>query len=543
MNKSEEPRIGAFRATAETHSVHNVVPVFEDYNAWAGDPSLRQAMKMLGGEALGEVLSDYGAHTGSAAMIARGFTANAHPPVLYTHDRVGQRIDRVDYHPAYHELMADAIGRGIHALPWDGTGSHLERAAMLYLQTQVEQGHGCPLTMTFASVPVLRQVPEIADTWLPRVLSRHYDPRDLPIERKRGATIGMAMTEKQGGSDVRANTTFAQPVSEPGSGRLYELVGHKYFMSAPMCDGFLTLAQTEEGLSCFLVPRWCPDGQKNRLYLQRLKNKLGNISNASSEVEFRAAQGWLIGEQGRGVATILEMVALTRFDCTVASAAAMRQAFVQARHHCEYREAFGARLSEQPLMRAVLTDLELESDAALALSLRLAAALDRAAEPAERALFRLGAALGKYRVCKQVPAHNHEAMECIGGSGVMDEHLCARLYREAPINAIWEGSGNVQCLDILRILERTPDCLADWRLRVSEARSEVPALAALMASVDELLGLDAPTLVYHGRRLGDLLALGLQTVCLSQLLSPARARLFAESRLQAGRGNYGSFGV
>ena len=346
------------------------------------------------------------------------------------------------------------------------------------MQTQVEAGHGCPITMTFASVPCLKAELDLAAAWLPKITARIYDPRNLPVDHKHGVTIGMAMTEKQGGSDVRANTTRAIPVGVEGPGQAYELVGHKYFVSAPMCDAFLVLAQAPGGLSCFLVPRWRPDGTKNPLQVVRLKRKMGNVSNASSETELRGALGWMVGSEGRGVATIIEMVAMTRFDCMIGSSAGMRMAVSQAIDHCRQRKAFGALLIDQPIMAAVLADLAIEAEAALTLTMRIARALDHRADPHEDALVRLGTAIGKYWICKRAPAHAYEALECIGGSGVMEDSPMPRLYREAPVNAIWEGSGNVQCLDIARAIQRSPQTLDAYFAEVGSARGEARARRA-----------------------------------------------------------------
>jgi len=447
---------------AETHAVENVPPPLQDSNLWLEDAALREAVGAFGGEWGEAQLVQFGQACGSPERIEWGRQANENPPRLHTHDRYGHRIDEVEYHPAYHRLMAVAREQRLHSLPWVETrsGAHVVRAARLYLQTQVEAGHGCPVVMTFACVPTLNKQPEIAGQWLPRITNPVYDPSNRVDHEKAGLTIGMAMTEKQGGSDVRANSTRAHPVGRHGPGELYELVGHKFFVSAPMSDGFLMLAYSDGGLSCFLVPRWRPDGTKNPIQINQLKQKMGNVSNASCETELRGALGWMIGEEGRGVANILEMVALTRFDCAVASAAGMRQAVAQALHHCQYRSAFGARLADQPLMQNVLADLALEAEAATWLGLRLAHAVDRAStDEAEGLLLRIGTAIGKYWNCKRVPGHAYEAMECIGGSGVMETTIMPRLYREAPVNAIWEGSGNVQSLDVLRAIRRTPETL------------------------------------------------------------------------------------
>jgi putative acyl-CoA dehydrogenase len=385
--------------------------------------------------------------------------------------------------------------------------------------------------MSFAAIPTLRKQPDIARVWEPLVTGRHYDPRNVPVAHKRGATIGMAMTEKQGGSDVRANTTRAYPTGKGGPGQPYELVGHKYFVSAPMCDGFLVLAYAPGGLSCFLLPRWRPDGSKNPLQIQQLKNKMGNVSNASSETELRGALAWLIGEEGRGVANILEMVALTRFDCMIASAAGMRQAVAQSLHHCFQREVFGRTLAQQPLMQNVLADLALESEAALALAMRIARALDRAEGDAREALLvRLGTAVGKYWICKRAPGHAYEAMECIGGSGVMETGIMPRLYREAPINAIWEGSGNVQCLDMLRAMARSPGVLDAF---LAEAEGAVGRHAGFDRYLAELKAELARSedLEYRARSLMERMALTLQASLLLRTGDEAVAGGFCESRL------------
>ena len=365
--------------------------------------------------------------------------------------------------------MKASIEDGLHSSPWTdpGEGAHVARAARSYMHTQVEAGHGCPITMTFAATPCLKLQGDLAAQWLPKIQARVYDPRNIPADEKQGVTIGMAMTEKQGGSDVRANTTRAIPVGAEGGGQAYELVGHKFFVSAPMCDAFLVLAQAPGGLSCFLVPRWRPDGTKNPLQIIRLKRKMGNVSNASSETELRGALGWMVGSEGRGVATIIEMVAMTRFDCMIGSSAGMRMAVSQAIDHCRQRKAFGAFLVDQPLMTAVLADLAIEAEAALTLTMRIARALDHRDDPHEDALVRLGSAIGKYWICKRTPGHAYEALECLGGSGVMEDSPMPRLYREAPVNAIWEGSGNVQCLDIARAIQRSPQTLQAYFAEVS----------------------------------------------------------------------------
>jgi putative acyl-CoA dehydrogenase len=390
--------------------------------------------------------------------------------------------------------------------------------------------------MTFAATPSLRLQPDIAENWLPKVLSTVYDPRNIPFAQKDGATIGMAMTEKQGGSDVRANTTRAVDVG----GGAYEITGHKYFVSAPMCDAFLTLAQTPAGLTCFLAPRWRPDGSKNEIEFIRLKRKMGNVSNASSETEWRGALGWRIGPEGRGVPTIIEMVAMTRFDCMVGSSAGMRRAVAEAIDHASQRKTFGALLVDQPIMRDVLADLALEAEASLALSLRMARALDSRGDAHEDRLVRLGTALGKYWICKRAPMHAYEAMECIGGSGVMEDSPMPRLYREAPVNAIWEGSGNVQCLDVLRAIQRTPETLEAYFAEVDAARGGHPALDAHIGALKDDLR-DVNDFEAHARDLCDRLALGLQASVVVRSAPGAVADAFCRSRLESrGAHHYGA---
>jgi putative acyl-CoA dehydrogenase len=429
--------------------------------------------------------------------------------------------------------MQQAIEHGLHASPWTNPqqGAHVVRAAKTYMQSQVEAGHGCPITMTFACTPTFLKQPNIAKEWLPKIHSRHYDPSNRPHFEKAGLTIGMGMTEKQGGSDVRANTTKAFPISHRGAGEAYELVGHKWFLSAPMCDGFLVLAHAEGGLSCFLVPRWRPDGTKNPLQVQQLKDKMGNVSNASTEVEFRNAYAWLIGEEGRGVANILEMVALTRFDCMVGSSAGMRQAVSQIIHHCQHRSAFGHHLIDQPLMQNVLADLALESEASMALSFRMAKALDNmTSDEHEANLLRLGTAVGKYWICKRTPHHAYEAMECIGGAAVMEDCIMPRLYREAPINAIWEGSGNVQCLDVLRAMNKTPASLDAFKAELYSAQGKNTtydnALTKTMKQFSQITDFQV-----EGRIIVEKLAKLLQASVLINTGNEQVSDMFCEARL------------
>jgi putative acyl-CoA dehydrogenase len=531
---------------AETHAVENVPPPLEDYDSWQNDAALREAVTAFGGGWGEPRLAEFGVASGSAERIGWGRQANENPPRLHTHDRYGHRVDEVEYHPAYHQLMTVAKANYLHALPWveRRAGTNVVRAALLYLQSQVEAGHGCPVVMTFACVPTLNKQPDIAAQWLPGITNPHYDPRNRVYTEKRGLTVGMAMTEKQGGSDVRANSTQALPLGAEGPGRTYELVGHKYFVSAPMSDAFLMLAYTERGLSCFLVPRWRPDGSRNALQIIRLKDKMGNVSNASCETELRGALGWMIGAEGRGVANIIEMVALTRFDCAVTSAAGMRQAAVQALHHCAYRSAFGARLAEQPLMQSVLADLALEAEAATWLGLRLAQALDRAEEDEGEALLaRIGTAVAKYWNCKRAPGHAYEAMECIGGSGVMETTMMPRLYREAPVNAIWEGSGNVQCLDVLRAMHKSPETRDALLQEIGRAAGGHPALDAHLDALGRHLA-EATTAPGRARSIVAGLALAWQASLLIQAGNAAVSDAYCAARLDGhGAAHHGLYGA
>jgi len=443
--------------TYRTHDVDNQPPEFAGRNLWADDRALQEAVEREGAAAFSPRLHAYGVQAGSD-LLRLSFDAHRDRPRLRTHDRFGHRIDVVEFHPNYHAVMSAAIAHGATGLSWSDArpGSHVARAALSYLHGQVEPGSSCPLTMTHAAVPVLRHEAALRE-WADKAVAPHYDPRDVPMQAKGGITLGMGMTEKQGGSDVRANTTRAMPA---GDGE-YTLLGHKWFFSAPMSDAFLVLAQAPGGLTCFLMPRWRPDGTKNALRLVRLKDKLGDWSNASSEVEFDEAWARRVGEEGRGVATIIEMVMLTRLDCMLGSAALMRMALAQAVHHARHRRAFGRRLVEHALMQNVLADLAIESEASLALSLRVARAVDRARQgDGEAAFARIATAIGKFHVCKRAPAFVNEAQECLGGAGYVEESLLPRLYRQAPLNSIWEGSGNIQCLDVLRALSREPEAHA-----------------------------------------------------------------------------------
>lgn len=523
---------GLWHAPAETHEVINTSRELENYNAFVADPSLRDALAVYGIDKDDPGLTAFGALTGSADLIKQGFLANDNKPVFHTHDRFGNRTDLVEYHPAYHSLMDISIGHGLHCLPWTDkrSNANVYRAGHSYLMAQVDAGHGCPITMTFACVPTLLKQPDIAREWLPKVTARHYDPRNVSWQEKAGITIGMAMTEKQGGSDVRANTTRAFPLGAGGPGQAYSLVGHKFFMSAPMCDAFLVLAYTDKGLSCFLMPRWCPDGSKNSFFIQRLKNKMGNVSNASSEVEFRGALAWLIGDEGRGVANILEMVALTRFDCIIGSASGMRQGVAQAVFHCAHRAAFGKRLIDQPLMRNVLADLAVESDAALHLGLRVGHALDQRNDEQQAAFLRMATAVGKYWICKRAPGHAYEAMECIGGSGVMENSMMPRLYREAPINTIWEGSGNVQCLDVMRAMEKSPECVEALFAELALTQGQDADLDRCVTAIKQGLARN-DDMEWRARSVVEDMALALQASLLIRHGNAATAEAFVATRL------------
>ena len=541
--KDNENYPKAAQILASTHKVENQPPVLENYNQYLQDQALVEAVKREGATWAEQSLIDFGATTGSREKIAWGFQANSNKPTFASHSQYGERIDEVSFHPAYHQFMRDSKAQQLHALPWleNKAGANVKRAALYYLQTQAEAGHLCPITMTHACIATLRKQPSLAKEWQDKILNPIYDPRNIPHSEKNGLTIGMAMTEKQGGSDVRTNSTTAYPIGRTGAGECYELVGHKYFVSAPMSDGFLMLAQTQGGISCFLVPRWRPDGSKNPLQLTQLKDKMGNVSNASSETELRGAFGWLIGEEGRGIANILEMVALTRFDCMIGSAAGMRQAVTQITHHCHYRAAFGKPLSQQPLMQNVLADLTLEAEAALAFSMRIARAQDCAKnDPVEAMLVRLSTAIGKYWICKRTPAHAYESMECIGGSGVMENSMMPRLYRDAPINTIWEGSGNVQCLDVLRAIHKAPESLEAVFSLVNQAKGEHVLLDQAINALPVMFN-DKATLEYRARAITEHLALTMQAAILVQSGNALISDAFIQARLDNTKGHvYGT---
>ncbi|MGK4591353.1 acyl-CoA dehydrogenase family protein [Amycolatopsis sp. w19] len=510
-----------------THEVTNQVPPLAEYDV-AADPALLEGLERAGaGWAVAEVHA-LGRLAGSEQAQEWGRLVNENEPVLRTHDRVGNRIDEVEFHPYWHELMDVAVSYGLHAAPWRDPrpGAHAARAAKMYVWGQVDAGHTCPISMTYAAVPALRFNPELSARYEPMLAATEYDFGLREPSSKRGLIAGMSMTEKQGGSDVRANTTTARPLGD-GS---YVIVGHKWFTSAPMSDMFLTLAQAPGGLSCFLLPRVLPDGSRNGIRLQRLKDKLGNRSNASSEIEYDDAIGWLVGEEGRGVRTIIEMVNNTRLDCAVGSAAGMRYGAVRAIHHARHRRAFGANLVDQPLMGNVLADLVVESEAATTVGMRLASATDRPEDEQEQAFRRLGLAVTKYWVCKRGPSHAVEALECLGGNGYVEESGMPRLYREAPLMSIWEGSGNVAALDALRAMAKQPESVAAYFTEVEQASGADARLDDAVGRLRKELS-DLSDIEYRARRLVESMALVLQGSLLVRHGTPAVADAFCASRL------------
>jgi len=521
--------------------VLNQPPPLEGRNLFDDNLPLIEALGREGAGWAHERAREVGAFWGGEPM-GWGFQANDNPPGLRTHDRYGNRIDEVDFHPAWHWLMRRGVADELHALPWrtHRAGAHAARAALYMCAIQAEAGFACPITMTFAAVPALQTQPDLAAEWVPLLTSTEYDSRLHRASDKPGALCGMAMTERQGGSDVRANTTAARPVNGGGPGGEYEIDGHKWFCSAPMCDLFLVLAQAEEGLSCFALPRVLEDGSRNGFHLQRLKDKLGNRSNASSEVEFHAAWGRMVGEPGRGVPTIIEMVNHTRLDCVVGTAGGMRAAVANATWHAAHREAFGRRLADQPLMRNVLADLALESEAATVLAMRLARAYDESDDESSLHFKRLATAVAKYWVCKRAPNHAFEALECLGGNGYVEASGMPRLYREAPLSSIWEGSGNVMCLDVLRALARSPVGLESYLAEVELAAGADQRLdrfvAALRAEFEDLAGIEA-----RARRVVERMALALQASLLVRHAPAAVSDTFCASRLDGDSGQeYGT---
>jgi putative acyl-CoA dehydrogenase len=522
-----------------THEVLNQAPPLEGYNLFLADPVLDTATAREGAKESRDLLVEFGERTGSADYHRWGFEANRNEPVLVTHDRYGHRVDRVDFHPAWHSLMETAVGNGHHSLPWEQDapeGAHVIRAALTYMSGQIEAGHNCPISMTASAIPVLRTTPGVAGEWLPGVLSREYDLSFAPAQDKKGLLMGMGMTEKQGGSDVRANTTRAVPLSGSGPGAEYLLTGHKWFVSAPMCDAFLVLAQAPGGLSCFLLPRWAPDGELNAFHIQRLKDKLGNRSNASSEVELDEAWAVMVGEEGRGVPTIIEMVNGTRLDCVIGSAALMRQAVFQAAWHVAHRSAFDAKLVDKPLMRNVVADLELETEVASLMMVRLAAAFDGGEiDPTEAAMKRIALPIAKYWVTKRCSEVVREALECLGGNGYVEESIMPRLYRESPVNAIWEGSGNVIALDVLRAAAKSPESLEMFIADLETTADTDPRLDQAIIKARDSID-ESKDLEFEARRIVEALALAWGGSLLARHGDEAGLSVFAASRLD---GDYG----
>ena len=511
------------------HEVTNQPPPLVAYSLLDANPPLLEGLRRLAPSAEATTRA-FGVRVASEEVQTWALEANRNPPVLRTHDRYGNRSDTVDFHPSWHALLTTSVGQGLHA-PWanPSPSAQLERAADYLLMAEIEAGHGCPVTMTFASIPALSKQPEVLGVWRDKILSREYDRRFLPLSEKRGALIGMGMTEKQGGSDVRANSTRAI-----ADGAAYRLTGHKWFCSAPMCDAFLMLAQTDKGLTCFLVPRFLPDGSKNRILMQRLKDKLGNRSNASSEIELQDTWAQRVGDEGRGVPTIIEMASHTRFDCVLGSSGLIHQALSQAAHHVRHRAAFGRMLAEQPLMRSVIADLAVESEAATLLALRLASAYD---DPAQTAFRRVATAIAKYWVCKRAITTVFEAMECLGGAGYVEESVMPRLYREAPVNSIWEGSGNVMCLDVLRALNKEPETADALRAELATARGVDARYDAFIAALDdELVRPDEAA----ARRLVGRIAVALQAAQLLRFGHKDAAAIFCATRLGEMPGTFGA---
>ena len=518
----------------------NQPPILENYNFFTSDAALQNAVETNGGAWNNKKATKFGAILGSAETLELGNLANKNPPVLKTHDRFGNRLDYVGFHPAYHELMKTGIENETHSLSWTckKRGAYVARSGLAFMKQQVDEGTSCPLTMTFAVVPSLKIEPEIAAEWLPRVLSKEYDARFIPASEKRGATFGMAMTEPQGGSDVRANITFAEKLNANGE---YKITGRKWFCSAPMSDAFLVLAQTEKGVSCFLLPRFTPDGLKNTIYFQRLKDKLGNKSNASGEVEFHASYAKIIGEEGRGVANIMEMVRHTRLDCAVGSAGTLRRAVAESLFHCAHRKAFGKLLTAQPLMQNLLADLSLESEAATAFAFRLAKGFDDAATDEQAKIFtRIATAIGKFWICKRSVFAVGEALEILGGNGYVEESVLPRLYRDIPVNSIWEGSGNVQCLDVLRSINKEKSSIEILLYEIKSACGINKNFDNFVTNVEKELH-NTDNLEFRARRVVEKLALALQATVLLQTAPDFVGDTFCNSRFS--KNKYLNFGT
>jgi putative acyl-CoA dehydrogenase len=523
------------------HEITNQPPPLEPYDLFAGDTVLRDAAAREQAGWTAVKLAAFGKLLGAPDTIRLGFDANRCPPVLRAFDRYGHRVDEVDYHPAWHRLMEIAVGAGLHARPWSSprAGAHVARAAGCYMAVQVESGVYCPIAMTYGAVPTLRQNAALAAEWLPRVFARTYDPRCVPATEKRSALIGMAMTENQGGSDLRTATTRAAAAGGDGERRFFRITGRKWFMSAPMCDAFLVLARSDAGLGCFFVPRWTPDGKRNGIHLVRLKDKLGNRSNASSEAELVDAHGELVGEEGRGIPTMIEMSNYTRLDCAIGSAGLMRAATAQAIHHAMHRAAFAKKLADHPLMSNVLADLALESEAATVLALRLARAHDDDDDAAAAVWRRVVTPAAKFWICKRAPALAAEAMEVLGGNGYVEDCVLPRIYRELPVNSIWEGSGNVMCLDVLRAIERTPDAVDVLAQELEDgAQANARAKAFVADLMRRLAGHDRND-QSQARALTRDLALALQATLLLRHAPTAMAEAFCASRLGGEGGVFG----
>jgi putative acyl-CoA dehydrogenase len=514
------------RSQLETHEVSNQAAPFEDVNLFTSDMALQAAVAAAGGETHAERLSAFGARTGSAETAAWAMQANENSPRLTVFDRYGQRIDEVEFHPAYHRLMTLGVEAGVSSAAWSGVAAgHVLHAGLEFLMAQAEPGVCCPLTMTAAAPAALKCQPEIAARWTPRIVASRYDPSSQPIQGKSGVTVGMAMTEKQGGSDVRANTTRAVRRDDGG----YALTGHKWFCSAPMSDAFLTLGYTDKGLTCFLAPRWTPDGERNAIHLMRLKDKLGDRANASAEIEYHGAYAEMVGEEGRGVPTIIEMVHATRFDCILAPAAYMRQAIANALWHAAHRTAFQRKLIDQPLMRSVLADLAIESEAATALTFRIAKSFDESADEGAAAFARIATPVGKYWINKRVVNLAYEAMEVHGGGGYVEDGVMTRIYRQSPLNSIWEGSGNVVCLDILRAIRRDQRSAQELVAELTKSRGANRLLDRAIDDVQSMLaGQQEEALA---RRLAETMALALQGAILVQNAPGFVSDAFCATRL------------
>jgi putative acyl-CoA dehydrogenase len=515
-----------------THEVINQSPVFENVNLYELDAIMQSLVKKQDISWIEDKLKNYGKQ-----WIYRGKLANEYTPKFHTHNTKGFRVDEVEFHQSYHDLMQLAIKNEVHSLPWvsQQKNAHVARLFLNYLDNQNEAGTSCPLTMTFSAVPPLKKYFPQADEWLPKILNQQYDPSNKPYFEKKGLTIGMAMTEKQGGTDVRANTTVAVPENTRERGAVYHLTGHKWFCSAPMCDGFLTLAQTEGGLSCFLFPRWKPNGTKNNFRIQRLKDKLGNKSNASSEIEFDGALAWLVGDEGRGVPTIIEMVALTRYDCMIGSSGLMRRGLSEVLHHIKYRSVLGKELINQPLMRNVVADLCLESEASLAMTYRVAQCLDNSQDKEEQLLLRLLTPIGKFWITKRAITFLGEAMECLGGNGYVEDSILPRLYREAPVNAIWEGSGNVQCLDVLRAFHKSPE-IKDVLFRfLDQEKGKIDTYDMYVERLKNRIN-STKNMESNARIMASEMALSIQASLMIKYSTEESALAFCETRLTGGAG-------